>query len=503
VRRRRPGSSMLGSSPVLVGAVTVIVTMVAVFLSYNANEGLPFVPTYDLTADVPDANGLVRGNEVRMGGSRVGVVTDIDTAPRDNGDVTARLTLALDERIIPLPKDSTIIIRPRSALGLKYVEVTRGRSAQGYAENSTIPRSASKVRTQEIDDFFNMWDDPTREGARTNGETLGAGFAGRGESLNRTFAELGPLVEKLEPVARNSAAPRTGFDRLFPALEQAAAEVAPVAEEQAAVWVALNTTFASWESVSDSLQDTISEGPPALETATRELPRQRPFIAHSEELFRRFRPAFASLAAAAPGLATAFRAAEPALRRSPALNRRLTRTLATLDRLGDDPRVPSALHRLTRTATLLQPTLAFVTPAQTECNYGTLLFRNLANVSSESDLVGSMLRVAPMALPLQVGSEGGPTAGPSNGPAEPPAEVFDPLSGTSHPRTIAETDLFQDSYLHTNPYPNTAAPGQTRECEAGTEGYSRATGNGENQLAIGNPAGPAGIITEKTKRRLP
>lgn len=483
---------MLGSSPVLVGAVTVIVTMVAVFLSYNANEGLPFVPTYDLTADVPDANGLVRGNEVRMGGSRVGVVTDIATAPRDNGDVTAHLTLALDERIMPLPKDSTIIVRPRSALGLKYVEVTRGRSEKGYPENSTIPRTASKVETQEIDDFFNMFDDPTREGARTNSETFGAGFAGRGEALNRTFAELGPLVEKLEPAMRNIAAPRTGWARLFPALEQAASEVAPIAETHGSMWAALNTTFVSWESVSESVQDTISEGPPALDTATRELPRQRPFLANSEELFRRFRPAFASLAAAAPGLATAFEAGEPALRRSPALNRRLTRTLATLDRLGDDPRVPSALNRLTRTATLLQPTLAFITPAQTVCNYGALFFRNVASMTSESDIVGSMLRIAPMSLPLTAGSEGGPAASPANGPIGYPADA-----------TFFQRKLYKDSFLHSNPYPNTAAPGQPQECEAGNEGYSSAAGNGENQLAIGNPANPTGIVTEKTERRLP
>jgi hypothetical protein len=258
------------------------------------------------------------------------------------------------------------------------------------------------------------------------------------------------------------------------------------------VWVALDTTFASWESVSDSLQDTISEGPPALETATRELPRQRPFLANSEELFRRFRPAFASLAAAAPGLATAFRAGEPALRRSPALNRRLTRTLATLDRLGDDPRVPSALNRLTRTATLLQPTLAFITPAQSVCNYGTLFFRNVASMTSESDIIGSMLRIAPMSLPITAGSEGGPAATPANGPPGFPA-------GT----TFFKQKLYRDSFLHSNPYPNTAAPGQPQECEAGNEGYSRASGNGENQLAIGNPGNAAGIRTEKTERRLP
>ena len=60
--------------------------------------------------------------------------------------------------------------------------------------------------------------------------------------------------------------------------------------------MALDTTFTAWASVSDPLQETISGGPPALDAATRELPRQRPLrCASSEELFRRFRPAFANL----------------------------------------------------------------------------------------------------------------------------------------------------------------------------------------------------------------
>ena len=69
---RRGGGAALTASPVLVGAVTVLVTIVAVFLSYNANSGLPFVPTYDLKANLPNASQLVEGFEVRIGGARVG-----------------------------------------------------------------------------------------------------------------------------------------------------------------------------------------------------------------------------------------------------------------------------------------------------------------------------------------------------------------------------------------------------------------------------------------------
>ena len=64
----RRSRAALTASPVLVGAVTVLVTIVAVFLSYNANTGLPFVPTYDLKANLPNASQLVEGFDVRIGG---------------------------------------------------------------------------------------------------------------------------------------------------------------------------------------------------------------------------------------------------------------------------------------------------------------------------------------------------------------------------------------------------------------------------------------------------
>ncbi len=37
----------------------MLVVTVSVFLAYNANKGLPFVPTYDLSARVPNGSNLV------------------------------------------------------------------------------------------------------------------------------------------------------------------------------------------------------------------------------------------------------------------------------------------------------------------------------------------------------------------------------------------------------------------------------------------------------------
>ena len=75
---RGRGSSIAGN-PVLIGAATVLVIIVAMFLSYNANAGLPFVPSYQLKLETPSAAALVRGNEVRIGGTRVGAVDEITT----------------------------------------------------------------------------------------------------------------------------------------------------------------------------------------------------------------------------------------------------------------------------------------------------------------------------------------------------------------------------------------------------------------------------------------
>ena len=70
---RRPAASIV-ASPVLVGAVTVLVAIVAVFLAYNANNGLPFVPVYRVSVDIPNGARATNANEIRIGGTPYSVI---------------------------------------------------------------------------------------------------------------------------------------------------------------------------------------------------------------------------------------------------------------------------------------------------------------------------------------------------------------------------------------------------------------------------------------------
>jgi phospholipid/cholesterol/gamma-HCH transport system substrate-binding protein len=470
---------------ILIGAVTVLVLVIAVFLAYTASSQLPFVPTYDVNAQVPDAAGLIPTNEVLIGGTRVGYIGSITAAKDPTGSPIAVLHLRLNTSIKALPADSTDLVRPVSPLGSKYLQLTRGHSSQTLTAGSTIPLSHTTLPV-EIDDFFNMFTPKTRSSIQTGFINFGDGLAGRGPSINQAVSQLEPLVNNLLPVMTNLLARQTQLPRLFPSLEQAAHEVVNVAEPEARLFDLLDQTFTPLSQNTPALQATIRGGPPALTTATRELPAQGRFINDTTNLIHNLRPAFVKLGQASQQLAPAEAAGIPALRRTPQLNDRLRATINAIERFVENPQTMPGLGLLTETAQLIEPTVAFIEPAQTKCNYLALLFRNLENALSESDQVGTMLGITAIAPPQLPNSEAGPASAPANGP---PAKDIPGLNA------ITKT-LVDDSFLHSDPYPNTAAPGQPDVCEAGNEQYI--TG----RQVIGT-APVTQKRTEQTKRVLP
>ena len=77
------------SSSILIGAVTVLAVIVAVFLAYNANNGLPFVPTRVLMVEFANGAAVVPGNDVDQGSYRIGMVSDMHPVVLHNGTVGA------------------------------------------------------------------------------------------------------------------------------------------------------------------------------------------------------------------------------------------------------------------------------------------------------------------------------------------------------------------------------------------------------------------------------
>jgi ABC-type transporter Mla subunit MlaD len=463
----RGRGTSLASNPVMVGAITVLIVILAVFLAYNANQGLPFVPTYRVTAQVPNADELVPGNEVRIGGVRVGVIEKIEPVEQDDGTTTARLDLKLDASADPIPTDSTVTVRAQSSLGLKYLEIDKGESDEGFAEGSELPLSAAKPEPVDLDEVLNTFDEPTQLAVQRNLFEFGNAIAARGPALNAAIGELSPLLQRLEPVGRILSARNTRLGRLFQALRDTAGEVAPVAEIQAQMFVALDTTFGGLAQVARPfIQQTIVKAPQTEDTAIATLPTIAPFLAHNAQLFAELRPGIRALRVNAPTIADATVAGIPALRAAPKLNAELEPTADALLDLANNAGAREGLDELTAFNQILAPTLKFITPAQSVCNYATLLARNAASLLALGDGIGTWQRFIVFDIPQGPNSEGGPASAPASGGGD------------------------GRNFLHVNPYPNTASPGQERECEAGNEPFLG------GQTVIGNVPGNQGTQTE-------
>jgi virulence factor Mce-like protein len=446
--RNRSGLSGVASSPILVGAVTVLVVIVAVFLAYNANNGLPFVSTYDLKARVPNADALVKGNEVRIGGVRVGVVKKVVPVQLANGGVAAELSLSLDKNAEPLPVDSTITVRPKSALGLKFLQVTPGDSEKGFKAGETIPVAAAKPEPVDIDQFFDMFDEPTRDAIRQNLAGFGNALAGRGPQLNEAIGALRRLVVSGQPILRKLAEPSTNFAGFWRSLSALSATVATVAETQAQMFVALDRTFAAFARVSRPfIQETIEKSPPTLDEVNSDLPAIRPFLEDSAKFFTALQPGAKALARTSPVIAASLHAGIPVLNASPVLYNQLQPTAQALVDFQEAPGVFNGLDLLTDTNKLLKPSLSYITPSQTVCNYWTLTFKEIASAAREGNGDGNWLQFISFAPPEGPNSESTFASAPAN------------QAGNS------------ENHLHYNPYPKTAAPGQSKVCEAGNEKY--------------------------------
>jgi virulence factor Mce-like protein len=331
MRRRRSLAGTLAENYVLVGAIAVLTGLVAVYLSYTANRGLPFVPTYQVAVDVPDAAEVVKGADVRSGGARIGQVLRILAMPATGRSPYARLYLALDRTAQPLPSDSVVSLRPVSILGAKYVEVTRGHSHQGVLAGGVLPLGQTRPQV-EVSDAFRVFDPETRRGLATTITGLGDAVAGRGTAVNETVGSLDRLLPPLERVTRTLADPRTDLAGFIRGLAATTRALEPVSAVLGSLIGNGATTLGAIDAAGDSLGQTIAELPPTEAVGTRALTKLTPVLADASAITRAIRPGTRLLPTASARLDSTIRAATPVLRRAPKLADPLAEAFAAVDR---------------------------------------------------------------------------------------------------------------------------------------------------------------------------
>jgi phospholipid/cholesterol/gamma-HCH transport system substrate-binding protein len=479
--RATRGPAFVFNNPILVGTVTILVVALAVYLSYIAANGLPFVGTYQVYAQVANADELFKNTDVRVGGARVGQVLVITPEPPSATwpHPFARLTLALNSNLGPLPPDTHYRIRLSSVLGGKYLEIIPGQVRTGRIPDggtltlSTNPATSHELPFVDLDTALGTFGPATRDALRSAIDQFGNVVAGRGNQFNDVLYALARALPPLERLLGVFVDPNNRLAELLTGGAQTTSALASVAPQLTDLLSATATTFDALRS--SQLGSAIDQTAPTESVATGVLNSSLPALTEAATLTAGLRPATAILRLASTRLDQIIVAGTPIWGPVPALARDLRSALAAVQALARDPASVATFKALgsydfaTFGASAnvgLGAILRAVAPAQFACNVAGLWQRNFASGLTEGDSSGSWLRAMPVSDSAQTTQAGSPAAD-----------------------------------LHLNYYPIE----NSSQCQAGNEGYSGAQliGNPPRTgRTVDNTSPPPGVLAEGQKAGL-
>lgn len=129
----------------LMGAVVLAVAGGFLFFAYKGSE-VQVVDGYTLRANFSNISGINLGSDVRIGGIKVGTVTDLGL-DAETYDAVAKMNIKNGTAI---PKDSTASIVSSGLLGDKYIQISPGGDDVMLASGDKIDYTQSSVNLEEL-----------------------------------------------------------------------------------------------------------------------------------------------------------------------------------------------------------------------------------------------------------------------------------------------------------------------------------------------------------------
>lgn len=129
----------------LMGAVVLIVAGAFLVFAYEGSQ-LRVEEGYTVSAKFSNATGIALGSDVRVGGIKVGVVSDLGLDPQT---YEAVLKLQIRKNTL-MPVDSSASISSSGLLGEKFVSLTPGADEKMLTEGGKIQFTQSSVSLEEL-----------------------------------------------------------------------------------------------------------------------------------------------------------------------------------------------------------------------------------------------------------------------------------------------------------------------------------------------------------------
>ena len=380
------GSGITLARAIALGAIVAAVIVVAVVLLSSGSQ-----TTYKVRFQ--NAGQLVKGDEVQVGGRRVGSVGEIKLTNTNEAEITITM-----KEFAPLHEGTTAIIRATSLSGIanRYIALTLGTNSAPKLKNGATVGAERTTTPVDLDQLFNTLDPKTRKGLQEVIQGSAEQYVGKGAQANQSAKYFNPFISTTDELVRQVNSDNqalTDFivdssklvtdvasrrDDLSSLVSNANATAGAIANENTALATDLdllpttlrrgNTTFVNLRATLDDLDVLVNTSKPVA-------PRLAPF-------FRQLRPLVAAAVPTIADLRKLVRQSGPnndatdLLRKAPALQR-----IAT-------PTFRNAITTLKKS----QPVIEFIRPYTPEL---VGWFRDFGQGAANYDANGHFGRVAP------------------------------------------------------------------------------------------------------------
>lgn len=295
------------------GALGMVAALGMLWIGFNAAKTIPGRSYFYLNAEFVEADNLSKTYQVRQGAKLIGQVQELNAR---NGLAVIRLQLNGDERG-KLRTDARLEVRPRSPVGVRYIDVKPGTKGRPLREDETI-KATNTSATTPLESGLRTFDPVTREGFKTALSELGASFYGRGEDISSTLKQTPEVLQDTDTVVTAVTNLDGAVGRFIKSTQGAANAADPVRNRIATGWNPESRALRPFSQEADAVRTTFDEAPPTLRTARLQLRRTDPFLRATSSFLRTAQPTL--------------RVAPDSLRETTALLRESQSSLRNLDR---------------------------------------------------------------------------------------------------------------------------------------------------------------------------
>jgi phospholipid/cholesterol/gamma-HCH transport system substrate-binding protein len=179
-------------------AVLIVVGLVATYIIVQQQRlRIPILESkpFELKAEFSSAQAVVpgQGQTINVAGVEVGQVDDVHV---ESG--AAVVTFGIDREFLPVYKNATILLRPRTGLQDMFFQLDPGtKSAGEVPDGGTIPL-ANTAPEVNVDEILSALDGDTQAYLRLLLIGAGQGLKGQGQNLGKVLGSLGPLNRDLD-----------------------------------------------------------------------------------------------------------------------------------------------------------------------------------------------------------------------------------------------------------------------------------------------------------------